>query len=179
MRITGYKQQSRVVRQCSLLSSNSGFTLLELIVVIFIISIILAVSLPSFTGLGESRLKSDTKKAASIMRYLNDTAITTKDSIEMKVDLKDKTIYYKSPAGEKKEKLENLKGITLQSKGLVSEGEVAVFFNMSGAAENIQLHLSDGKNATTVELTPSSGRVRVKDLPVRSTQTGDSENEKR
>lgn len=163
-------KQPYPVTHYSLPAADSGFTLLELIVVIFIISIILAVSLPSFTGIGESKLKSDSKKAASILRYLNDTAITTKESLEMKVRLKDKTIYYKGPDGEKKEKLENLTGISLQSKGLVSEGELTVFFNTAGAAENIQVHLSDGKSNTTVELNPSSGRVRIKD---------DSENDKK
>lgn len=167
MRVADYRLQAMrhtpLVNRCPLLHTNSGFTLLELIVVIFIISLILAVSLPSFTGIGESRLKSDSKKAASILRYLNDTAITTKESLEMKVNLKDKTIYYNSPEGEKKEKLENLSGISLQSKGLISEGEVTVFFNISGAAENIQFHLSDNKSNRTVELNPSSGRVRIKD----------------
>lgn len=163
-------KQPYPVTHYSLPTADSGFTLLELIVVIFIISLILAVSLPSFTGIGESRLKSDAKKAASILRYLNDTAITTKESLEMKVHLKDKTVYYKGPEGEKKERLENLSGISLQSKGLVSEGEATVFFNPSGAAENIQFHLRDGKSGTTVELSASSGRVRI---------TDDSENEKK
>lgn len=167
MRVAGCRFQAvrhtPLVKRCRLLHTNSGFTLLELIVVIFIISIILAVSLPSFTGIGESRLKSDSKKVASILRYLNDTAITTKEGLEMKVHLNDKTIYYKGPEEEKKEKIENLSGISLQSKGLISEGEVTVFFNSSGAAENIQLHLSDGKSAKTVELNPSSGRVRIRD----------------
>lgn len=163
-------KQPYPVNHYSLPVADSGFTLLELIVVIFIISGILAVALPSFTGLGESRLKSDSKKAASILRYLNDTAITTKESLEMKVHLKEKTLYYKAYEGEKKERLENLSGISLQSKGLVSEGEVTVFFNSSGADENIQIHLSDGKSGTTVELNASSGRVRI---------TDDSGNEKK
>lgn len=158
------------VTHYSLPAADSGFTLLELIVVIFIISFILAVALPSFTGIGESKLKSDSKKAASILRYLNDTSITTKESLEMKVHLKEKTLYYKAYEGEKKERLESLSGISLQSKGLVSEGEATVFFNSSGAAENIHLHLSDGKSGTTVELSASSGRVRIRD---------DSENEKK
>ncbi len=174
MRVADCRQQAvkqpYPVTHYSLPTADSGFTLLELIVVIFIISVILAIALPSFTGIGESKLKSDSKKAASILRYLNDTAITTKESIEMKVHLKDKTLYYKGPEGEKKERLENLNGISLQSKGLVSKGEVTVFFNSSGAYENIQIHLKDGKSSTTVELNPSSGRVRI---------TDDSENEKK
>lgn len=167
MRVTGYRLPA--VRNPSLYKryqppvTNSGFTLLELIVVIFIVSMILAVSLPSFTGLGASRLRSDSKKAASILRYLNDTAITTKDSLDLKVNLKDKTLYYKGPEGEKKEKLETLGGISLQSKGLVSEGEVIVFFNQSGVSENINIHLKDDKSSTTVELNSASGRVRITD----------------
>lgn len=163
----GYRLQSvrhpSLAKRYPLLAANSGFTLLELIVVIFIISMILAVSLPSFTGRGDSSLRSDSKRVASILRYLNDTAITTKDSIEMKVNLNDKTIYYKGPEGEKKEKLESLSGISLQSKGLVSEGEMIVFFNLSGAPENINIHMKDGKSSTIVALNSSSGRVRITD----------------
>lgn len=139
----------------------SGFTLLELIVIISIISLILAVSLPSLTAVGGDNIKSDAKRIASMLRYLNDSAITTKDSLYMKVNLRDKIIFYNGPDGEKTERINSMAGIELQSKGLVSEGEVVLFFGQSGAAENIRVHLRDEKSAMIVALNPTSGRVKI------------------
>lgn len=143
------------------MENKKGFTLLELVILIFIFSIVLAVSLPSFTGIGENNIKSEAKRVASILRYVTENAITTKDSFYLKVNLRDKTLFYKSLDGEKTERINSMTGIELQSKGLVSEGEVTVFFGQSGALENFQFHLRDEKSAMTVALNSYSGRVKI------------------
>ena len=130
--------------------------------VIFVLSLVLAVSLPSFIGMGESKIQSEAKRLASILRYLNDSAISTKESLSLKVNFQDKTIQYNGPDGEKTESVEALSSVELQSKGTVSEGEVTIFFGPSGASESFQMHLSSEKQEVIVAFNAISGRVKIK-----------------
>jgi len=140
---------------------REGFTLLELMVVIFIISVVLALALPTFTGMGEHKMVSDAKRIASILRYLNDSAISTKESLTLRVDFKDKVIGYNGPEGEKAERIDSLSGVELQSRGNVTEGELFVFFSPLGAQENITMHLEDEGSAIAIALNSMNGRVKI------------------
>lgn len=140
---------------------RDGFTLLELMVVIFIISVVLALALPTFTGMGEHRIMSDAKRIASILRYLNDSALSTKENLTLKVGFKDKVIHYNGPEGEKSEQFDSLTGVELQSKGMVTEGELFVFFGPLGAQENITMHLGDEGSRMAVALNSMNGRVKI------------------
>jgi general secretion pathway protein H len=142
-------------------SGSVGFTLLELIVVIFILSLVLAVSLPSLTGMGESRMKSDAKRLGSIVRYLNDSAVSTKNTLQMKIAFTDRVIHYTGPDGDKSEKFDFLSGIELPSKGMLSEGEVVVFFSPLGASESFTIHLKDDTSDMSIAFNSMSGRVKI------------------
>src|SRR5574340_1107075 len=80
-----------------------GFTLLELIVVIFIISLALSVSFPSFTFRQEGKLKSEASRIASLLWYLNDRAVFSNAIYALNIILKDRVIPYHGPDGEKAE----------------------------------------------------------------------------
>lgn len=138
-----------------------GFTLLELMVVIFIVCLVLAVTLPSFTGMGDSRLKSEAKRMASIIRYLNDSALSTKETLQMKITFDDKTLRYTSPEGEKAEVFDALSGIELPSKGMISEGEVIYFFSPVGTSESFTAHLKENETEMTVNFNAMNGRVKI------------------
>jgi prepilin-type N-terminal cleavage/methylation domain-containing protein len=144
-------------------AGHCGFTLLELVVAIFILSIVLAVSLPSFSTLGEARITSDAKRLASILRYLNDSAITTKENLSFRVDLQNKTVKYLDPDGEKSERFDTISGVELQTKGMITEGEVMIPFGCSGAAESLIIHLTDDRKALAVAFNALSGRVKIKE----------------
>ena len=53
--------------QISFCNFRRGFTLLELIVAIFTVSLVLAVVFPSFAVFGDNRLKSEAREMASIL----------------------------------------------------------------------------------------------------------------
>jgi prepilin-type N-terminal cleavage/methylation domain-containing protein len=141
---------------------RGGFTLLELMVVIFILSVVLAFSLPTFTGMGENKIVSDAKRIASILRYLNDSALSAKESLTLRVDFKDKVIAYNGPEGERSERFDSLTGVELQSRGNVTEGELFVFFSPLGAQEHITVHLGDEASAMEVALNSMNGRVKIR-----------------
>jgi general secretion pathway protein H len=141
--------------------NNRGFTLLELVVIIFILSLVLAVSFPSFSLQKDGKLKSEAGHIASILRYLNDSAISTKETYAVNINFKEKTLRYKGPEGEKAERIDTLSRITMQSKGNVSDGDVTVFLSPAGAGENFSIHLTGIESSMEVVFNALSGRVKV------------------
>ncbi len=142
------------------LSRRTGFTLLELAIVVFIISLLAALVFPAFFST-DSKVKAEARKTASILRYLNDNAIATKNTFPMKFSLADGVLSWQGPDGEKTERLKSLASLTLSSKGDIREGEVTVFFGPLGIGENLAVHLRDDDKDMTVSLSPVSGRVKI------------------
>jgi general secretion pathway protein H len=142
-------------------SVGDGFTLIELVVVLFIISLTAALVFPSFYNLGERRIVSDANKIASLLRYLNDTAIYTKETYSLKFDLRDEAISWEGPDGKKHEDIKSLSSLYLPSKGQIEKGEVTIFFGPLGAAESIEIRLKDKEKDMTVTFSPISGRATI------------------
>ena len=140
---------------------SAGFTLLELVVVVFILSLFAALVLPSFYGFGKTGIRSDARKVASLLRFLNDSAIYSKKVFPLQFRLAEKELSWKGPDGEKSEKIGSLVSVTLQSKGQIKEGEITVFFGPMGLQENLDVHLSDGDKEETVSFNSISGRAKV------------------
>jgi general secretion pathway protein H len=143
------------------ISSSRGFTLLELIVVLFIISLVMVLILPSFSGFGENKLKSEAREMASILRYMNDSATSRKETFLMKFDLDEGTVYWKGPDGEKKKKFDDITGVTTQSTGKVAKGEITFFFEPLGIRENLSVHMSKGNKEMAITLNHLSGKVKI------------------
>jgi general secretion pathway protein H len=139
----------------------SGYTLLELAVVVFIISLLTAIVMPSFFSSGDSRLKADARKMASLLRYLNDSSIYTKKTFSLAFDLEEDSISWRGPDGDKTDKIKTLSSVELQSKGDIKEGQVTVFFGPLGITENISVHLKGDKKGMTVTLNAISGRAKI------------------
>ncbi|MBA4372452.1 MAG: hypothetical protein C0402_06275 [Thermodesulfovibrio sp.] len=144
-------------------SRNFGFTLLEIILVVFIISLFTAFALPSFSNLGSGGLKNDAKKFASLLRYLNDSSIYTKKDFQLNFNFSDKTVSWNGPEGEKSRELGAITSVTLPSKGIVREGQIIVFFGPLGISENIEITLSKGEHEAKISMNSLSGRVKITD----------------
>ncbi|MBU3948333.1 MAG: prepilin-type N-terminal cleavage/methylation domain-containing protein [Proteobacteria bacterium] len=142
-------------------AENRGFTLIELIVVIFIISIMLMVSFPNIGFRESGKLKSEAASLASVLRYLNDSAVTMKETYVVKFDLGQKTLSYKGPEGEKTERINNLSNIILQTKGVVSDGEVNIFYTPMGVSESFVINLKSDDYNIAVSSNSLSGRIRI------------------
>ncbi len=140
--------------------TEAGFTLLELAIVVFIIAMLAALVFPAFFGASD-KVKTEARRTASLLRYLNDNAISTKSVYPLKFSLTDGVLSWKGPDGEKTERLKALTSVTLTSKGEVKEGEVTVFFGPLGIQENLMVYLRDESTDMTVSLNPVSGRVKI------------------
>lgn len=144
-------------------SGKQGFTLLEILVVLFIVSLVMAVVLPSFAGFGESKLKSEAREMASILRYMNDTAVSRKETFLMRFDVDKNMVTWQGPDGEKTKKFEDMTGVRTQSNGMVSKGEMIVFIEPLGIQENLSVHMRRGKKGVAITLNHLSGKVKIKD----------------
>jgi general secretion pathway protein H len=138
----------------------SGFTLLELAAVVFIISMIAALVFPAFFGT-DNKIKAEARKTASLLRYLNDNAISTKSTYPLKFNLQEGVLSWQGLDGEKTEKLQSLVSLTLTSKGTIREGEVTVFFGPLGIQENLAVNLRNEDRDMAVSINPVSGRVKI------------------
>ena len=143
--------------------SKPGFTLLEIVVVLFIASLVMAIVLPSFAGFGESKLRSEAREMASILRYLNESAVSRKETFLIRFDLNKNMVNWQGPDGEKAKKFDDMTGVATQSKGMVSKGELIVFFEPFGIQENLSIHMSRGKKDMTISLNHLSGKVKIRD----------------
>jgi general secretion pathway protein H len=157
----GKRVEKAMMRTSTTGICNNAFTLVELIVVVFIISLVLAISFPSFTLRQDGKLKSNAGHIASILRYLNDSAIYTKETHDMSINFKNRFVRYKGPDGEKTERVENLSGITLQSRGKVTDGEVTIYFGPAGTGESFTIHLTGADSSLEIVFNALSGRVKV------------------
>ena len=138
-----------------------GFTLLELLVIIFILSLFTALVIPSFYGIGEGKLKSEAGKIASLLRYLNDTAISRKETYFLKLNLDTKNAIWSTPEGERSEKFESLLNISTTATKNISRGEITLFFNPLGLQENLIVTLKDKEQEMSVSFNPLSGRAKI------------------
>jgi prepilin-type N-terminal cleavage/methylation domain-containing protein len=142
-------------------NARKGITLLELIVALFIISLVVAVVFPSFGVFGDNKLKSEAREMASVLRYLYDSAGSRKETFPITFYLDKNIVSWKGPDGEKKQKFEDMTGVTTQSNGNVSSGELTVFFSPLGIQENLSVRMARGDKTMTITLNSLSGKVKI------------------
>ena len=142
---------------------SRGFTLLELIVALFLISAITAIVLPSFAGFGERKLRSEAREVASIVRFLHDSAVSRKETYWIKFDFNADLITWKSPEGKKSKRFEYVTSLTTQATGAVSSGEITIFIAPTGFRDNIAVDMGTGDEKMTITFNHMSGKVKIKD----------------
>ena len=142
----------------------AGFTLIELIVVIFIISLTASIVMPSLWGSGERALKSEAKRIGNTLRYIYDEAISKKQTYRLKIDIENNTWAYESEGESRSFEIEDevmFKDITIPSHGEISIGEVTLIFGPLGPEEPITLHLMRNEAEYTVKFNHLNGRAKV------------------
>lgn len=148
----------------NLTNFRSGFTLIELIVVIFILSIASALIIPSFMDAGEGALKADAKRIGSALRYVYDEGVSKKKDYLFNINLDNDSYGFTGQGESKSFSLKNdvyLRDIMVPSFGARSEGEITVKFGPLGTEEPIILHLSKDKDEYTVIFNNINGRAGI------------------
>ena len=144
-----------------------GFTLLELLVVLFIITTLAALAFPSIWG---ELVKDDKVALASTLRNLREEVVSTKKEILFTVDFKERQFRIKGAKGIPKDKsrIIDMKDdetweIFIPSRGTIKEGEVIVAFTPSVQEELIALYLTKNNKDTTIMLNNLSGEVEIEE----------------
>lgn len=157
-------------------ASRSGFTLIELLVVLVLLSITAALVAPRLPATDSMALKSSARSAASLLRYLGDRSIGSKNIYRLRINISESSLRVtrKLASGDEIPPEDPLllrnviaSGIIitdLQSPrlGTVTEGEVLIDFGASGLSEFLTLHLSSPKGeSVTIAGYPQGGKVKI------------------
>ncbi|MBI4826896.1 MAG: type II secretion system protein [Nitrospirae bacterium] len=145
-------------------NENYGFTLLELIVVIFIISLATALIMPSFIQSPESALKSEAKHISSTMRYVYDQAMGRKEAYLFRINPEDSSWGFEGSSEKKVFKAKEdvkFKDVLIPSAGELTTKEVTVKFGPLGPEEPIVLHLISSDTEYTVIFNNLNGKSKI------------------
>jgi len=139
--------------------ATKGFTLIEIIVVIFILSISLAIVFPSINT--KRSLNSEAKRLASILRYLLDNAITKKETFTLTVKFPERIFIYETSEGKKEEIFPNLESIKSLKDTVKEDSSITIFFYPTGVKDFFTFVLKNEKEKYIVHINPVSNRVKI------------------
>lgn len=142
----------------------TGFTLLELLVVLVIAAAVAAVALPRFTGVIEAvELKSATRQLASALRHARSEALSQRHDVALVLDVRRRA--FETSGGGGSHALPSrldLRLLTAESE-VVNEAVGAIRFFTDGSSTGGQITLSSGARAYIVDVNWLTGRVVVHD----------------
>jgi len=155
--------------------NRSGFTLIELVVVIAILATVLLLAFPGMNALEGYGFRSDARRMAGLIRYLDDTATTEGKYYRVWFYPEDDSLRVESsPDGVEfsaardtdigtftLNKATDIEDIVIAGLGKVATGEAAVIFNPSAGADPFSLHLKRGDSQLTLVYNPYSGKVKI------------------
>lgn len=157
-------------------SCSSGFTLLELLMVVAILSLTAALVFPLLPSTETGALRSSARGVAAMLRYLGEQAITTKSVYRLHLEPGGTglTVMKRLASGDEVPPTDTLltkpllaSGITISDVetgrlGRVTGGEVMVDVGPGGLADLLAIHLQGkGGENYTVTAYPASGKVKV------------------
>lgn len=157
-------------------SSNKGFTLLELVVVLVILAGVAALALPRLTALFDDDVRASARTTATLLRYLEERAVVGRTSYRLKVDLDQQQIRVVQLSGLGEEQLPDdpflarnplvgktrIAELTSTRLGRVAGGTVSISYGPGGLAEPLVLRLGETTGRQyTVQALPVNGSVKV------------------
>lgn len=152
-------------RRCTALDALRvrGFTMLELLVVLVIIAIVSAVSIPVFTGTSNAEMKSAARQLASGLRLARSTALAQRRetfSCSTSPDVASRSTA--TPASIRCRATSSLKLFTAQ-KDLVDDKVGAIRFYPDGGSNGGRITLAAGERKYEVDVDWLTGRVAILD----------------
>ncbi len=145
-----------------IMKRNNGFTLLELILVLFLTTLILGISTVFFANtLSSNKLNATAREMAATIRYAKYLAITKGESQTLLIDLDSKN--YKI-IGQSYKNIPPDIYIEVKDplSGELVHGKHPIAFYGTGGIEGGTIMLSTGKKSVSIELDPVVGSVIIK-----------------
>ncbi len=167
------------VRRATVWESRAGFTLLEITLVILIISVVLALTIPRLRDPGRAEMQAQAHRLALTFRLLRSEAVLNGNAYRLNYDL-DQQRYWVSPheggadLGQFAADIGSLgRGITLVSPvgmadvvlptlaGKVAQGQIYTVFYPDGSVDPTVIHIGNGREFSTLWLNPMNGRLKI------------------
>ena len=160
------------------LGSTAGFTLLELMAVVFILGLVLTIASPRLEDISGVRVRSTSRKLASTIRYLYSLAIFDKSIYRLRFDFDNGTFATDKLVGQTFVPVEDpllkhgrmpdgvwLRDMRVLGRDEVVAGEESLLFFPQGYVERAVLHLTNhsGDLVFTLVTKSFSGRVAIFD----------------
>jgi type II secretory pathway pseudopilin PulG len=157
------------------LRSSAGFTIIEIILVLFLLVGLLGIILPRISL--EETLASVGRKIVGNVRSLQSLAMTTQKTVHLYVDI-DRGVYWSMILDGNQEKLPAdpawLTPLTLPetirfsdilvSQGKKESGRVDLFFYPTGRIDTATMHLMNERNdILAIAIEPVTGAIRMSD----------------
>lgn len=152
------------MRTFQIVTNRSAFTLIELIIVIFIISLTTALVMPNLWDAGERAVKAEAQHIGNTLRYVYDEAIGKKIPFLIKIDLDRDAWKFESESESRNFTMKDnvmFRDVIVPSLGEVSSGEVTLAFGPMGSEEPVIIHLVKNEAEFTVTFNHISGRAKV------------------
>jgi len=155
-------------------NNQTGFTLIELAVVILLLSLFSLISIPLFSHTGQGGLDASARKLAGTVKYLFNEAALTGQEHRLIFNLDRAT--YRGVIQEADGSLEEITGtgketalrqnvrfslLSLPGRGSFTSGEVTVRIHPSGWLEETVIQLSTTDDTLTLRLNPLTGSSEI------------------
>lgn len=155
-------------------NNQAGFTLVEIIVVMVLISLFMVFSVPLFGNIGSSSLEMSARRLSNTIKYLFNESALSGLEYRLIYDLDHGT--YRAQILDANEQLVDapdqgrqakLKGsvrfqdLSIPGRGKTSVGQVTTLIHPSGWVEETIIHLEDGNSMLTLRVMPLSGMTEI------------------
>jgi prepilin-type N-terminal cleavage/methylation domain-containing protein len=145
-------------------SGRSAFTLIELIIVLFILSLTTALIIPNLWETGEIGLRSEAKRIGNTLRYIYDEAAGKKQTYTLEIDLDARSWGFECESGSRKFEMKEgilFRDVIIPSLGRITTGKVRLPFGPLGPEEPITLHVLRDGAEYTVTFNHLNGRAKI------------------
>jgi general secretion pathway protein H len=158
--------------------TSGGFTLIEMMVVLAIVSMVALLVFPLLPDTEGTKLRVAARDTASLLRYLQDEASTRKTQYRLRVLFQENALMVEQvlpdgdtvvPKDEYLRMRELPEGVTIADtitsrRGKLSLGEATIDCGPGGLSGFLQIHLAGKKGSTfTISAYPGSGKVTVRE----------------
>lgn len=155
---------------------SRGFTLIELVVVLVLVSMAAALIVPRLPATESMNLGSSARSLAATLRYLGERSVASKNSYRLHINISENSVKVtrRLASGDEIPPEDTLlirsplaSGVVVtdfQSPrlGKVTEGDVMVDFGAAGLYELMTIHLSSAKGESyTITAYPRGGKVKI------------------
>lgn len=142
---------------------DKGFTFLELMLAMFIVSLFCVIVFPKFNNFLASGALSQAGKMADLLVYVNDKALMSKDENILSVDLERKTVGFKDGGRDKTMAFSRLNKVGLLS-GEVKSGTAFIAVSQWGIQQPFTIYFVDNRGTLAAEFNPISAKTMVYEI---------------